>query len=52
MKMSPFYANYGFHPRLISEIQVPSEYVASAAADFIMHLHDIHNRLVENIKAV
>jgi hypothetical protein len=50
-KMSPFYANYGLHPRFISQIQVPSEHAAPAAADFAMHLHDIHDRLVENVKA-
>jgi hypothetical protein len=49
-KMSPFYANYGLHPRFISQIQVPSEHAAPAAADFAMHLHNIHDRLVENVK--
>jgi hypothetical protein len=30
MKMSPFYANYGLHPRFISQIQVPSEHCSSS----------------------
>jgi hypothetical protein len=51
MKMSPFYANYGLHPHFISQIQVPSEYAAPAATDFAMHLHDIHDRLIKNVKA-
>ena len=49
-KMSPFYANYGLHPRFISQIQVPSEHAAPAAADLAAHLHETHDRLVENVK--
>jgi hypothetical protein len=29
----------------------PPNIAAPAAADFAMHLHDIHDRLVENVKA-
>jgi len=50
-KMSPFYANYGLHPRFMSEIQVPSEHASPVAVDFATHLHNIHDRLVENVKA-
>jgi len=50
-KMSPFYANYGLHPRFISQIQVPSEHAAPAVADFTAHFHETHDRLVENVKA-
>ena len=49
-KMSPFYANYGLHPRFMSQIQVPSEHAAPAATDFAAHLHETHDRLVENVK--
>jgi len=49
-KMSPFYANYGFNPRFVSEIQVQAEHAAPAAKDFALHLHEVHDRLVENVK--
>jgi len=48
--MSPFYANYGFNPRFVSEIQVQAEHAAPAAKDFALHLHEVHDRLVENVK--
>jgi hypothetical protein len=48
-KMSPFYANYGFNPRFLSEVQLPKD-SAPAAEDFALHLHEIHERLVENVK--
>jgi hypothetical protein len=35
----------------MSEIQIPSEHAAPVAVDFATHLHDIHDRLVENVKA-
>jgi hypothetical protein len=50
-KMTPFYANYGYHPSFISQFNVPSEHSAPAAADFALHLHEIHERLVENVKS-
>jgi hypothetical protein len=50
-KMSPFYANYGLHPRFMSQFQAPSEQAAPAATDFAAHLHETHDRLVENVKA-
>jgi len=49
--MSPFYANYGLHPRFMSQFQAPSEHAAPAATDFAAHLHETHDRLVENVKA-
>ena len=60
MKMSPFYANYGYHPRFLSEIQLSpdhgsgsqpsSVHSAPAAEDFALQLNEIHERLVENVK--
>ena len=50
-KMSPFYANYGLHPRFMSQIQVPSEHAAPAAAELAAHLRETHDRLIENVKA-
>ena len=59
-KMSPFYANYGYHPRFLSEIQLSpdhgsgsqpsSVHSAPAAEDFALQLNEIHERLVENVK--
>ena len=48
-RMSPFYANYGFHPRFISQFQISAEHAAPAAKDFATHLHETHERLVENV---
>jgi hypothetical protein len=45
--MSPFYANYGFHPRFLSEF-TPTE--VPAADEFASHLRDVHERLVDNVK--
>jgi hypothetical protein len=50
-KMTPFFANYGYNPRFISQFEVPAEHSAPAAEDFGSHLHEIHDRLVENVKA-
>ena len=47
IKMSPFYANYSFHPRFLAEF-TPSNVPASD--DFALHLHEVHERLVENVK--
>jgi len=47
MQMSPFYANYGFHPRFLAEF-TPTP--IPAANDVASHLHNVHDRLVENIK--
>jgi hypothetical protein len=50
-KMSPFFANYGFNPRFLSEIpSSDSDHSAPAAEDFALHLQEIHERLVENVK--
>jgi hypothetical protein len=46
-QMSPFYANYGFHPRFLAEF-TPTNVPASD--DFAAHLHEAHERLVENVK--
>jgi hypothetical protein len=49
--MTPFFANYGYNPRFISQFEVPAEHSAPAAEDFGSHLHEIQDRLVENVKA-
>jgi Chromo (CHRromatin Organisation MOdifier) domain len=50
-KMSPFYANYGFNPRFLTEIiTTSSPHSAPAAQDFASHLQEVHERLVENVK--
>jgi len=41
-KMSPFYANYGLHPRFMSQIQVSSEHIVPTATDFTAYLHETH----------
>jgi hypothetical protein len=46
-KMSPFFANYGFHPRFLTEF---SPTPVPAANDFASHLHEVHDRLIENVK--
>jgi hypothetical protein len=46
-RMSPFYANYGLHPRFLTEF-VPTD--VPAANEFASHLRDVHDRLVENVK--
>jgi Reverse transcriptase (RNA-dependent DNA polymerase)/RNase H-like domain found in reverse transcriptase/Integrase zinc binding domain/Chromo (CHRromatin Organisation MOdifier) domain/Aspartyl protease len=48
-RMSPFYANYGFHPRFLAEFANPTTPIP-AANDFASHLQEVHERLVENIK--
>ena len=57
--MSPFYANYGYYPRFLSEIQLspdhgsgsqPSVHSTPAAEDFALQLNEIHERLIENVK--
>ena len=52
-KMSPFFANYGFHPRFLVESRNPvllSSHAALAAEDFTSYLCEVHNRLVQNVK--
>jgi len=51
--MSPFFANYGFHPRFLAESRptsTSSSHAALAAEEFASYLHDIHERLVQNAK--
>jgi hypothetical protein len=48
-KMSPFFANYGYHPRFMSQIQTTSDHATPAANDFAAHMHEVHERLVENV---
>ena len=50
-KMSPFFANYGFHPRFLAESNSPfSSHSAPAAEEFASYLHEVHERLVQNVK--
>ena len=46
-KMSPFYANYGYHPRFLAE---PISTSVPAADDFGNLLREVHDHLVENVK--
>jgi len=48
-RMSPFFANYGFHPRFLAESRptsTSSSHAAPAAEEFASYLHNIHERLV------
>jgi Chromo (CHRromatin Organisation MOdifier) domain len=49
--MTPFYANYGYNPRFISQFEISSNHAAPIATDFALHLHEVHERLVENVKS-
>jgi len=54
-KMSPFFANYGFHPRFLAESTPISPFsstfhAAPAAEEFASYLHEVHERLVQNVK--
>jgi hypothetical protein len=49
--MTPFFANYGYNPRFLTQFQIPSDHVAPTAVDFATHLHEVQERLVENVKA-
>ena len=53
-KMSPFFANYGFHPRFLAESNSPdpprSSHAAPAAEEFASYLHEVHEHLVQNVK--
>jgi len=54
-KMSPFFANYGFHPRFLAESRPTStssssSHAAAAAEEFASYLYYIHERLVQNVK--
>jgi len=51
-KMSPFFANYGFHPCFLAESNSPGSptYAAPAAEKFVSYLHEVHERLVQNVK--
>jgi Chromo (CHRromatin Organisation MOdifier) domain len=44
--MSPFFANYGFHPRFFAEF-TPTD--VPAADEFAARMHEVHERLVENV---
>jgi len=47
------FANYGFHPRFLAESQSSpgsSFHAAPAAEEFASYLHEVHERLVQNVK--
>jgi hypothetical protein len=45
-QMSPFYANYGYHPRASLTVRTePSSYENPAAESLVQHLEMIHNEL-------
>ena len=46
-KMTPFYANYGYHSLFLAE---PISTSVPAAHDFGNLLHEVHNHLIENVK--
>ena len=49
--MSPFFAKYGFHPCSLPQIKAPpSPHAAPAAKEFVSFLHEVHDRLVQNVK--
>jgi len=53
--MSPFFANYSFHPCFLAESNPSpnspsSSHSASAAEEFASYLHEIHERLMQNVK--
>jgi len=51
--MSPFFSNYGFHPRFLTELHLtfssPS-LAAPTAEEFTSYLHDVHERFIQNVK--
>jgi len=50
-QVSPFYANYGYHPRLSVEITKSQETQHNPAAEgWVKHLRRIHEELQENLK--
>ena len=52
MKMTPFFANYGYNPHFISQFEAPEEHSAIATEEFSLQLYEIHEHLVENIKVI
>jgi len=49
-KMSPFFANYGFHPHFLAEsISTSTSHAAPAAEEFASYLHEVHECLVQNV---
>jgi len=51
--MSPFFANYGFHPRFLVELHptsTSSSHTAPAAQELASYLLDVHELLIQNVK--
>ena len=49
--ISPFYANYGYHPAQPSDIILPDASQNPEAHDTVSHLQEIHEQLTESILA-
>jgi len=52
-RMSPFFANYGFHLWFLAESRptlTSSSHAAPAAKEFASYLHDVHECLIQNVK--
>jgi RNase H-like domain found in reverse transcriptase/Reverse transcriptase (RNA-dependent DNA polymerase)/Integrase zinc binding domain/Chromo (CHRromatin Organisation MOdifier) domain len=50
-QVSPFYANYGFHPRLSIDVESPKRHQNPAADEWINHLHRVHRALPEALRS-
>jgi hypothetical protein len=50
-KTTPFFANYGFHPRIPTTPPVDSTITNPAALSYIQHLTQVHHRITNNLKA-
>ena len=51
--MSPFFANYGFHPHFLAELRPTSpssSHTAPTAEELTSYLYDIQERLIQNVK--
>ena len=49
--MSPFFANYGCHPRCKVTVSVPSESSNPAAENFVDRIQAIHTELKEHLRS-
>ena len=49
--ISPFYANYGYHPAQPSDIVLPDASQNPEAHDTVSHLQEIHEQLTESLLA-
>jgi hypothetical protein len=51
-QLTPFFANYGYHPRARAHLAVPANALSEnpATTDFIQHVHDVHQLCRENLR--